>query len=136
MESLLGIFDNIFDDIIEQRMQTKRDAGAARATNDLLDSLMECMRIGDSSRPDKHAIKALLEDLFIAGTDTSSNTIEWAMAELLHNPKTIEMAQAELIQAIGNEREVDESDIQKLSYLQAVVKETLRLPWFLLRNIH
>lgn len=127
MESLLGIFHNIFDDIIEQRKQTKRDAGAARATNDLLDSLIECMRVGDGSRPDKHAIKALLEDLFIAGTDTSASTIEWAMAELLRNPKSIEMVQAELNQAIGSKREVDESDIQKLPYLQAVVKETLRL---------
>ncbi|XP_031486828.1 cytochrome P450 76T24-like [Nymphaea colorata] len=70
---------------------------------------------------------SMQQEMFLAGTDTSSSTIEWAMAELLLNPKKMEILRLELKQIIGEDRVVQETDIQQLPYLQAVVKETLRL---------
>lgn len=49
------------------------------------------------------------------------------MAELLQNPKMMVKAQEEIRRVIGKNDTVQESDIFKLPYLQAVVKETLRL---------
>uniref|UniRef100_A0ACD5ZW09 Uncharacterized protein n=1 Tax=Avena sativa TaxID=4498 RepID=A0ACD5ZW09_AVESA len=49
------------------------------------------------------------------------------MAELLQNPSSMAKAHQELAQVIGSTRRVEESDIGRLPYLQAVVKETLRL---------
>ena len=69
----------------------------------------------------------MYQDLFTAGADTSSSTVEWAMAELLSNPKTMEKAQAEIDHVIGQKGIVQESDISELPYLQAVVKETFRM---------
>ncbi|KAL3500052.1 hypothetical protein ACH5RR_039145, partial [Cinchona calisaya] len=66
-------------------------------------------------------------DLFIAGSDTSAITTEWAMAELLRKPEAMQKAREEIIQTIGCERSIKESDIDQLPYLQAVVKETMRL---------
>ncbi|KAL9684659.1 hypothetical protein QQ045_022100 [Rhodiola kirilowii] len=60
-------------------------------------------------------------------SDTSSTTVEWAMTELLRSPDKMKKAQSEIRSQIGNERLVQESDITKLKYVQAVVKETLRL---------
>ncbi|VAH99655.1 unnamed protein product [Triticum turgidum subsp. durum] len=67
------------------------------------------------------------QDLFSAGTDTSSATVEWAMAELLLNPSSMSRARQELDQVIGSKEQVEESDIGQLKYLQAIVKETFRL---------
>ncbi|PRQ39972.1 putative geraniol 8-hydroxylase [Rosa chinensis] len=76
--------------------------------------------------------------------NTSSATMEWAMAELLRNPKTLLKAdQAELEQVIGKGKLVEESDIARLPYLQAIIKETFRihptipflLPWKAETNI-
>lgn len=67
------------------------------------------------------------QDIFTAGTDTSSRTIEWAMAELLQNPVRLAKVRNELASVIGPEREMEESDIGRLPYLQAVIKETMRL---------
>ena len=67
------------------------------------------------------------QDLFLAGTDTTSGTIEWAMAELLHNPEKMAKAQRELQEVLGKDGIVQESDISKLPYLQAIVKEAFRL---------
>ncbi|BAF26136.2 Os10g0167200, partial [Oryza sativa Japonica Group] len=69
----------------------------------------------------------LLKDLFAAGSDTSSSTVEWAMAELLRNPLPMAKACDELQRVIGSTRRIEESDIGRLPYLQAVIKETFRL---------
>lgn len=67
------------------------------------------------------------QDLVNGGTTTSSATVEWALAELLRAPKVLRKAQQELDSVIGRERMVAEADIPSLPYLQAVIKETLRL---------
>lgn len=65
--------------------------------------------------------------MFVAGTDTTSSTMEWAMTELLHNPEKMEKAQTEIDQVLGKVVSVKESEISKLQYIQAIVKETFRL---------
>uniref|UniRef100_A0A0K8TU13 Cytochrome P450 CYP75B95 n=1 Tax=Picea glauca TaxID=3330 RepID=A0A0K8TU13_PICGL len=73
-------------------------------------------------------IKALLLTLFTAGTDTTSSTVEWAIAELIRHPEMMRKCQQEIDSVMrGEQRRVKESDLQKLTYLQAVVKETFRL---------
>ncbi|KAB1218857.1 Cytochrome P450 76C4 [Morella rubra] len=65
--------------------------------------------------------------LFDPGNDTTTSTVEWAMAELLRDPAKMAKAREEAEEVLGNVGLVQESDILKLPYLQAVVKETLRL---------
>ncbi|MED6226479.1 cytochrome P450 [Stylosanthes scabra] len=68
-----------------------------------------------------------LQNMFTAGTDTSSSTVEWAIAELIRNPRIMAHVQKELDSVVGRERYVTEEDLPHLPYLQAVVKETFRL---------
>lgn len=63
----------------------------------------------------------------MGGTDTSTVTLTWAICLLLRTPHTLQRAKEELDTQIGKERFINESDINKLVYLQAIVKETLRL---------
>lgn len=65
--------------------------------------------------------------MFTGGTDTTAVTIEWSLAELINHPIIMEKAWKELDCVVGKERLVMESDIANLPYLQAIVKETLRL---------
>jgi len=67
------------------------------------------------------------QDILSAGSDTSSTSIEWAMSEVLRNPPVLKKIQEELERVVGMGRMVHESDLPRLVYLQAVVKETLRL---------
>ncbi|KAK6796805.1 hypothetical protein RDI58_004506 [Solanum bulbocastanum] len=78
----------------------------------------------------KHANVDVLvnsKDLFEAGTDTTSNTLEWAMAELLKNPHTLEKAQEELAQVIGRGKLINAADVANLRYLRCIVKENFRI---------
>lgn len=63
----------------------------------------------------------------VAGTDTSLHIIEFAMAELLHNPDIMKRAQEELDKVVGKDKVVEECHISKLPYILAIMKETLRL---------
>ncbi|CDY27378.1 BnaC04g50270D [Brassica napus] len=56
-------------------------------------------------------IEHLLLDMFVAGTDTTSSTLEWAMAELLTNPETMAKAQAEIERMIGQNGFLQEPDV-------------------------
>ncbi|CAN0908679.1 Geraniol 8-hydroxylase [Linum grandiflorum] len=53
------------------------------------------------------------KDLFVAGTDTSSSTLEWAMTELLRSPDKLAKARDELEQTIGKGNQLQESDIAR-----------------------
>lgn len=68
-----------------------------------------------------------IQDLLIAGSDTIATTVEWAMAELIRHPNVLHKAQEELDSAVGSNRVVEESDVPKLPFLQAIVKEIFRL---------
>ncbi|KAJ0723652.1 putative flavonoid 3'-monooxygenase [Helianthus annuus] len=69
----------------------------------------------------------MFQNLFVAGTDTSSSTVEWAIAELIRHPQLLKQAQEEMDNIVGRERLVTESDLGQLTFLQAIVKETFRL---------
>ncbi|MBA0773249.1 hypothetical protein Gotri_008540 [Gossypium trilobum] len=115
----------IFDDMIDKRMKARALDSTTR-NGDFLDVLLDQWE-ENRSILNREAIKPLIQNLFIAGSETSATTTEWAMAELLRNPQVMQKAKKELLEVIGSERTVKESDIDELPYLQAVVKETLRL---------
>ena len=65
--------------------------------------------------------------MILGGTDTSSNTMEFAMAYIINKAEVMRRVQEELDTVVGKNNPVQESHIQNLPYLLAVMKETLRL---------
>ncbi|KAD3641223.1 hypothetical protein E3N88_30447 [Mikania micrantha] len=65
--------------------------------------------------------------MVVGGTDTTSNSIEFALAEMMNQPEILKRAQHELEMVVGKDNIVEESHINKLPYLHAIMKETLRL---------
>ena len=68
-----------------------------------------------------------MQALIVGGTEPLTVTLTWALSLLLNNRETLRKVQQELDEKVGRERQVRASDIKSLVYLQAVVKETLRL---------
>uniref|UniRef100_A0A7N0UEV0 Cytochrome P450 76AD1-like protein n=1 Tax=Kalanchoe fedtschenkoi TaxID=63787 RepID=A0A7N0UEV0_KALFE len=119
----LSFLDSIIGQRLAERERLGRNDGGDR---DVLDTLLN-MAEDDNEDLTRIDIKHLLSDLFMAATDTTSGTLEWAMSELMRNPEAMARAKAELDQVIGQGEQVKESDIPRLPYLQALVKETTRL---------
>jgi cytochrome P450 len=65
--------------------------------------------------------------MVVAGTETMSNTVEWAIAEMLQKPEVLRKVQEELDKVVSRDAIVEESQLPELRYLRMVIKETLRL---------
>ncbi|KAL5580346.1 hypothetical protein UlMin_012788 [Ulmus minor] len=115
-------------DVLLTKMINEHSASAheRKGKPDFLDIVMDNRDNSEGERLSITNIKALLLNLFTAGTDTSSSIIEWALAEMLKNPTILERAHEEMDQVIGRNRRLLESDLAKLPYLQAICKETFR----------
>lgn len=71
--------------------------------------------------------KATCLALILGGVDSTSVTMIWALRLLVNNPWALKKAQYELDTHVGRKRKVNISDIENLTYLHAIIKETLRL---------
>ncbi|XAR51324.1 hypothetical protein NMG60_11005924 [Bertholletia excelsa] len=97
-----------------------------KSKNTMIDHLLSLQE----SQPEYYTdtiIKGLIWVMVIAGTDTSAVTMEWAMSLLVNHPEVLKKARAEIDAQVGQNRLIDESDISKLPYLQAIISETFRL---------
>ncbi|KAL4605512.1 hypothetical protein ACB092_09G035200 [Castanea dentata] len=127
MDGLAKRFDRIFDVMINQRLKIDKEGGN-KESKDFLQFLLKLKDEGDSKTPlTMIHLKAMFMDMMVGGTDTSSNTIEFAMAEIMNKPEVMRNTQQELEAVVGKDNIVEESHIHKLPYLHAVIKETLRL---------
>uniref|UniRef100_A0A803MTH5 Cytochrome P450 n=2 Tax=Chenopodium quinoa TaxID=63459 RepID=A0A803MTH5_CHEQI len=72
-------------------------------------------------------IKGLVQILLLTGTETSSSTIEWAVALLLKHPECYNKAKKEIDEHVGRDRLIEEQDLQHLPYLHCIINETLRM---------
>ncbi|KAJ8773149.1 hypothetical protein K2173_028326 [Erythroxylum novogranatense] len=127
MKKLHKKFDTFLGNIVEEH---KINGGAAGGNHtDLLSTLISLKDVADDDggKLTDTEIKALLLNMFTAGTDTSSSTTEWAIAELIRHPQALTRVKQELDTVVGRDRLVSELDLPQLPYLQAVVKETFRL---------
>ncbi|XP_052173190.1 iridoid oxidase-like isoform X1 [Diospyros lotus] len=137
----MGRARRIVEKFVKDRIEEKKSGREINDEHDLLDVLLN--QKGDAKDPpvpESKAINAVLE-MFFAGSETTSSSTEWAMAELLQNPSSMRKVKAELDRVIGrssSSSKVEEGQLEELQYLQAVVKETLRLhpavPLLLPRN--
>ena len=68
-----------------------------------------------------------MQDIFAAGSETSSTVLVWAMSELVKNPRVMRKAQEEVRETFKGQDKLTEGDMVKLRYLHLVIKEALRL---------
>nr|XP_043638984.1 flavonoid 3'-monooxygenase CYP75B137-like [Erigeron canadensis] len=132
MKVLAKRLDGIFETMIHQRHHHQTTTSEGDDNNNNKDFLQFLLNLqdegGDSKTPFSIShLKALLMDMVVGGTDTTSNTIEFALAEMMNQPDILVKAQHELETVVGKDNIVEESHINKLPYLYAVMKEVLRL---------
>ncbi|KAL6177545.1 hypothetical protein ACLB2K_049071 [Fragaria x ananassa] len=118
-------FDKLFDQILAEHLNPKRQTEKHK---DLVDVLLDVQKTESADMPlTMDNVKAIILDMFAAGTDTTFITLDWGMTELLMNPKVLKKAQAEVRTVVGERRVVLEDDLHQLDYLKVVIKEIFRL---------
>ncbi|KAK4350594.1 hypothetical protein RND71_029907 [Anisodus tanguticus] len=120
-------FNAFLEGVIEEHKEKKiddKEEGAA----DFVDILLQVQKENKSGfKVELDSIKAIIMDMFAAGTDTTSTLLEWTMNELIKNPKTLRKLRDEVRQVTQGKSDVTEDDLEYMPYLRAVMKESLRL---------
>jgi cytochrome P450 len=111
--------DAIIYDLIERRLADNRDVG------DIL-SIMLSARDENGNKMTRKQVRDELVSLIAAGHETTTNTLVWTMYLLSEHPAVCEKVQAELQTVLGG-RFPAPSDLPQLTYLDQVIKESMRL---------
>ncbi|TYH41341.1 hypothetical protein ES332_D12G309500v1 [Gossypium tomentosum] len=120
-------FYEFFESVIEQRKKLGEGPKMADS-KDFLQQLLELNQKGDvKTSISMKETNAVLLNIVTGATDTALTTIEWAMTELLRHPDKLRRVIEELDAIIGDQNIVEEFHLPRLLYLEAVVKETLRI---------
>ncbi|XP_076883272.1 cytochrome P450 CYP82D47-like [Bidens hawaiensis] len=120
--------DNIIEGWLKKQKSEPRQQVSDQVFMDVLISILQ-----DASKEDLDGydldtvIKANMLTIIVAASDKTAVTLTWALSLLLNNPKALKTAQDEIDEHVGRDRLVDESDIRNLVYIDAIIKETLRL---------
>lgn len=115
-----------YANVVSQHKEERRKNPISEGQQTLLDVLLKQLENPEYNYTEEHII-SFIWDALAAGVDTMALTAEWVLAEVLRHPAVVEAARAELDRVVGRDRMVQESDIPELKYIQAVVKESLRL---------
>ncbi|GAV75349.1 p450 domain-containing protein [Cephalotus follicularis] len=115
----------IYEEVIQKHLDPSRPKPQHE---DLVDVLLRIQKdTNQAINISSKQIKGVLVDMFIAGTDTSAATLVWIMCELIRNPLVMRRVQVEVREVAKGKLKVEESDLPRLVYMKAVIKETWRL---------
>ncbi|XP_041004991.1 cytochrome P450 71AU50-like [Juglans microcarpa x Juglans regia] len=124
MKAVSKIFDDFLEKIIDEHVQSKDENKA----KDFVDVMLSFMGSEESEYLiERSNIKATILDMLAASMDTSATAIDWALTELMKHPRIMKKLQKELENVVGLKRMVEEADLDRLEYLDMIVKETFRL---------
>ncbi|CAH8252223.1 unnamed protein product [Arabidopsis lyrata] len=116
---------NTFVGGIIEKHKMKKSNNLKGEENDFVDVLLGLQK--EEKLSDSDMIAVLWEMIF-RGTDTVAILVEWVLARMVLHQDIQDKLYKEIASATSNNtRSLSDSDIPELPYLQAIVKETLRL---------
>ncbi|KAH6765418.1 cytochrome P450 [Perilla frutescens var. hirtella] len=133
MKRIAKELDDLVGEWLEEHKQRRKTKNKSSVDDDeheedFMDAMLTIMEDADFPQFEADTItKATCLNLVSAGSDAVMVTLTWALSLLLNNPNALKKAQEEVDAHISKDRHVNDFDIKNLVYLEAVVKETLRL---------
>nr|QLC36640.1 cytochrome P450 17A1 [Kryptolebias hermaphroditus] len=127
----------IRDKLLQKKYEEHKADYSDHMQRDLLDALLRAKRSAENNNTaeiraesvglsDDHLLMTV-GDIFGAGVETTTTVLKWAVTYLIHYPEVQRRIQEELDTKIGVDRYPQLSDRGSLPYLEATIREVLRI---------
>ncbi|XP_002534996.2 cytochrome P450 CYP73A100 [Ricinus communis] len=116
----LAFFNNNF---VQRRRKIMAANGDKHKISCAIDHIIDAEMKGEINEEN---VLYIVENINVAAIETTLWSMEWAIAELVNNP-TVQQKIRDEISIVLKGNRITESNLHELPYLQATVKETLRL---------
>ncbi|XP_036429459.1 steroid 17-alpha-hydroxylase/17,20 lyase [Colossoma macropomum] len=124
---------SIRDKLLQKKYEEHKADYSDNVQRDLLDALLHTKRRSENNTStqdvgltDDHLLMTV-GDIFGAGVETTTTVLKWSIVYLIHHPQVQKKIQEELDSKIGRDRHPLLSDRGNLPYLEATVREVLRI---------
>ncbi|MFI7320639.1 cytochrome P450 [Streptomyces venezuelae] len=114
--------------VVDEVIETRKASGDTSA-DDLLGLMLNSPHPGSGEPLDEANIRNQVITFLIAGHETTSGTLAFALHHLVKNPAVLHLAQAEVDTLWGDDPDPEPTyeDVGKLRYVRQVLNEALRL---------
>ncbi|XP_033956842.1 steroid 17-alpha-hydroxylase/17,20 lyase [Pseudochaenichthys georgianus] len=129
---------SIRDKLLQKKYDEHKADYSDQVQRDLLDALLRAKRSANNNNntaeisaesvglSEDHLLMTV-GDIFGAGVETTTTVLKWAIAYILHHPQVQRRIQEELDRKVGGDRPPQLSDRGSLPYLEATIREVLRI---------
>nr|WNT44078.1 CYP82N8v1 [Corydalis yanhusuo] len=120
--------DNMLESWLEEHKRKRLSGVTGAEEEDFMDVMLSIMEENKfTGRDSNTVIKSTVLAMIMGGTDTTAVSLTWIFSLLMNNRHVLKKAQEELDMHVGKDRQVEDSDLKNLVYLNAIVKETMRM---------
>ncbi|TKS85182.1 Steroid 17-alpha-hydroxylase/17,20 lyase [Collichthys lucidus] len=128
---------SVRDKLLQKQYDEHKADYSDHVQRDLLDALLRAKRSAENNNTaeisaesvglsDDHLLMTV-GDIFGAGVETTTTVLKWAVTYLIHHPQVQSRIQEELDSKVGVDRSPQLSDRGSLPYLEATIREVLRI---------
>uniref|UniRef100_A0A672NRG5 Cytochrome P450 family 17 subfamily A member 1 n=1 Tax=Sinocyclocheilus grahami TaxID=75366 RepID=A0A672NRG5_SINGR len=125
---------SVRDKLLQKKYEEHKVNYSDNVQRDLLDALLRAKRSSENNNTSTHdvgltedRVLRTVGDIFGAGVEITTTVLKWSIAYLVHNPPVQRKVQQELDNKIGKDRHPQLSDRGNLPYLEATIREVLRI---------
>ena len=124
--ALLAIQEKVNEFITSSKEKLSADPSLKETPSNFLEALL-VEQEKDASFTDKEIFGNVFT-MLLAGEDTTSNSISWAMYYLAQHPELVQKVRAEVSAVIGEKALISSvEELEKLKFAEAIALETLRI---------
>ncbi|XP_039995838.1 steroid 17-alpha-hydroxylase/17,20 lyase [Xiphias gladius] len=127
----------IRDTLLQKKYDEHKADYSDHVQRDLLDALLRAKRSAENNNTAEVSAESVglsedhllmtVGDIFGAGVETTTTVLKWAITYLIHYPQVQRRIQEELDTKVGRGRSPQLSDRGSLPYLEATIREVLRI---------
>ncbi|XP_069544199.1 steroid 17-alpha-hydroxylase/17,20 lyase [Brachyistius frenatus] len=128
---------SIRDKLLQKKYDEHKADYSDHVQRDLLDALLRAKRSAENNNTAEISAESVglsedhllmtVGDIFGAGVETTTTVLKWAVTYLIHHPQVQRRIQDELDRKVGGARSPQLSDRGSLPYLEATIREVLRI---------